>query len=332
MPTPNDNETEDEFIDRCIPMLINEGKEPDQAVAICHSLWDNKDKSGDKNMKIKQKYMFDHNITIKSSDDDKYIIECIGTKESVDRDGDVLKIDGIDLSNYKKNPIVLWSHDYWGLPIGKTLKVWKEEKQLNFKIEFAKEDVYPFASTVYKMYKNGFLKSFSLGFRPDPKSAKFDDKRGGYDFDKAELIEISAVNVPANIHSVITDVKMQEAIKQKMFTQEEVTKLEMFLQSLEEEMNTKKEIIEDSFEIFKDLVENEQEEENEIKQLLERVEKLETSFSKILEQINNVPTLDNYIQELLSDGSGKSGHKTHKTDQKNQPSEDFEDYCKKLLV
>lgn len=42
MPAPRSGENQDEFIRRCIPMMINEGKESDQAVAICHSLWDSK--------------------------------------------------------------------------------------------------------------------------------------------------------------------------------------------------------------------------------------------------------------------------------------------------
>lgn len=39
-PTPG--ETEDEFISRCIPVLINEGKPEDQAAAICYSMWRNR--------------------------------------------------------------------------------------------------------------------------------------------------------------------------------------------------------------------------------------------------------------------------------------------------
>ena len=40
---PNANESEEEFVTRCIPILINEGKESEQAVAICYSMY--KDKS-----------------------------------------------------------------------------------------------------------------------------------------------------------------------------------------------------------------------------------------------------------------------------------------------
>lgn len=42
MPTPNKTETKENFIGRCIPMMIHEGRKRDQAVAICHSLWKNK--------------------------------------------------------------------------------------------------------------------------------------------------------------------------------------------------------------------------------------------------------------------------------------------------
>jgi len=39
---PNPNESEDEFISRCVSVLINEGKDNEQAVAICYSLWEQK--------------------------------------------------------------------------------------------------------------------------------------------------------------------------------------------------------------------------------------------------------------------------------------------------
>lgn len=44
-PKPQEGESREEFMQRCIPILIDEGKEKDQAVAVCSSLWDNRDKS-----------------------------------------------------------------------------------------------------------------------------------------------------------------------------------------------------------------------------------------------------------------------------------------------
>lgn len=38
---PNKGEHEDEFIQRCVKYVIDEGKDQEQAVAICYSLWEN---------------------------------------------------------------------------------------------------------------------------------------------------------------------------------------------------------------------------------------------------------------------------------------------------
>jgi len=46
MPKPRKGETEKSYIKRCIPFLLHEGKtkDPAQASAICHSLWDSRNK------------------------------------------------------------------------------------------------------------------------------------------------------------------------------------------------------------------------------------------------------------------------------------------------
>jgi hypothetical protein len=40
MPNPKPYEKKDDYISRCVGVLINEGKPTDQAVAICNSMWD----------------------------------------------------------------------------------------------------------------------------------------------------------------------------------------------------------------------------------------------------------------------------------------------------
>lgn len=40
MPKPNANESRADFLDRCIPQVVGEGNEPDQAVAMCISYYD----------------------------------------------------------------------------------------------------------------------------------------------------------------------------------------------------------------------------------------------------------------------------------------------------
>ena len=39
IPTPNDGEQEREFISRCTPIMVRDGKSPKQAVAICYGQW-----------------------------------------------------------------------------------------------------------------------------------------------------------------------------------------------------------------------------------------------------------------------------------------------------
>lgn len=137
------------------------------------------------------------NVKASSDPDEEYTIDMIGSSEAKDRDGDIIKADGWDLANYKANPVFLWGHDHGGLPIGKAIKVKvnKKEKRLEFKIKFA-VDEYPFAATVYRLFKSGFLNATSVGFMV--KDWEYDEDLKAYVLLKNELLELSAVTVPAN--------------------------------------------------------------------------------------------------------------------------------------
>ena len=54
-------------------------------------------------------------------------LEAIVSTNDVDRSGEVVDIEGIDIKNYEKNPVVMWAHDYSLPPIGKTLSLTKEK-------------------------------------------------------------------------------------------------------------------------------------------------------------------------------------------------------------
>jgi hypothetical protein len=60
MPTPGKDETEDEFVSRCVPIVLDEGtaKDGKQASAICHSIWrdSKKEKAKKDRKKRKKKY------------------------------------------------------------------------------------------------------------------------------------------------------------------------------------------------------------------------------------------------------------------------------------
>jgi HK97 family phage major capsid protein/HK97 family phage prohead protease len=121
------------------------------------------------------------------------IIEAIVSTEDIDRHGEKVKLDGIDLKNYKKNPVVLWAHDYSSLPIAKTVSLRKTAEGLVAKMEFAINE-YPFARQVYELLKGKYLNAFSIGFMA------FEGE--GNTFTKTELLEYSVVAVPANANAL----------------------------------------------------------------------------------------------------------------------------------
>tara|TARA_Y100000310_G_scaffold101137_1_gene99041 strand:- start:1569 stop:2789 length:1221 start_codon:yes stop_codon:yes gene_type:complete len=165
-------------------------------------------------------------MTVKDVGDHQ--LEMAGSTEDIDRMGDSIKSAGWQLAPFKKNPVFLWGHDYSQPPIGRATKVWldKDSKRLMFNIEFADRDIYPFADTIYKLYKGGFLHATSVGFIPLEWEGKGEDNplpnRTGNVFTKQELLELSAVPVPANAHALVSareqgliTVKEYEAISEE---------------------------------------------------------------------------------------------------------------------
>jgi HK97 family phage prohead protease len=119
----------------------------------------------------------------------------------VDRDNDTVSADGWLLDNFKRNPTILWAHNYDQPPIGRAQQVTVERGNLVAVIEFVPPEIYEFAGTIYQMLKAGFLNATSVGFRP--KKAVQNTQRGGTDFVEQELLEISIVPVPANADALV---------------------------------------------------------------------------------------------------------------------------------
>lgn len=113
--------------------------------------------------------------------------------EDVARDGFSVAHDGWELTNFRRNPVMLWAHDYWGAhpPIGKVdAKIDKEAKALKALVTFDLDD--EFAASIYRKYKNGYLNAVSVGFN----IIEFDEENRRSV--KQELLELSGVPVPAD--------------------------------------------------------------------------------------------------------------------------------------
>lgn len=121
---------------------------------------------------------------------------------TVDRDNDILDPAGWDLKDYRKNPVVLWAHNSYIPPIGKSESITvKEEKALVSTATFATKEQHELADTVFQLILGGFLNTASVGFRPLESS--WDDVRVGYNFIRQALHEWSVVPVPANPEALV---------------------------------------------------------------------------------------------------------------------------------
>lgn len=143
---------------------------------------------------------------VRTINEEKRTIDFIISTASNDRMNDTIAVDGWDLKAYKKNPVVLFAHDSREPPIGKASNIKKrsEKGHLVARAEFTPEEINPFGFSIFQLYVHGFMKAVSVGFRPIQLEFADDEKRpGGIDFLKQELLEFSAVPVPANPEALI---------------------------------------------------------------------------------------------------------------------------------
>lgn len=121
------------------------------------------------------------------------------------------------LTNYLKNPVVLWAHSYFEKPIGKTVNHAFDAKGLILDMQFAEHQA---AEDVFQLYVGGFMSAFSVGFRPVEIGQEEREGSGqlGIVYKQAELLENSAVPVPANPGALVQ--KGMFAAAQRVFSPE----------------------------------------------------------------------------------------------------------------
>jgi HK97 family phage prohead protease len=120
-------------------------------------------------------------------------ILAVVSDSTLDRTRDVMRPEGAVLDNYRQNPIVLANHDPRS-PIGTAVPAVRNGR-VEALINFAPAGASPIADTYCNLAKAGVLRAMSVGF--DPIEVEPSGK-GGYNFNKWELLEVSVVSVPAN--------------------------------------------------------------------------------------------------------------------------------------
>jgi hypothetical protein len=156
------------------------------------------------------------------------ILDFIASDETLDRYGEIILARGWQLDNYRRNPVFQNAHQYGDVifTLGKALKTEVRDGRLYQRIEFATE-VNPMARIAYGLYKGKFLNAVSVGFIPLKWENGQKSGAGGQrlEFDQSlvtaaattrdfrrkyveqELLEVSAVGIPANPNALALGLK-----------------------------------------------------------------------------------------------------------------------------
>ena len=162
---------------------------------------------------------------VKVLDDDARIVKVAVSSDRVDREGDIIKQQGMDYTDHLKTKSILYAHD-WGmfshgnLPIGKLIdheiKTKRPKGAPSYKITVETHQFNPpgtteLADAAWKCVKFGSLAATSIGFLPTkthrPETDEERDQLGlgkyGVVFEECQKLETSWVPVPANTDAVM---------------------------------------------------------------------------------------------------------------------------------
>jgi HK97 family phage prohead protease len=128
-------------------------------------------------------------------------VEFIASNGDLDRERDRIRPSAWRLDNFRKNPVLLWCHDYMKPPLGKVVDIGVRGDALVARAQFLDAGINEHADVAYHLIRAGALNAVSVGFRP-LKSSR--NEHGGVDYEDCELLEVSIVPVPANAAALIT--------------------------------------------------------------------------------------------------------------------------------
>jgi HK97 family phage prohead protease len=132
------------------------------------------------------------------------------------RDGHILEPSGVDLSEYRKVPVVLWQHQA-ASPVARCSSIALVDGEVRGTAEFAPAGTSAAVDEAFGCVKSGVVGAVSIGF--DIVSAEpLDPKKGsraGLHISRSTLLEISLVSIPADVGALITQRAYRSAHQMK---------------------------------------------------------------------------------------------------------------------
>lgn len=150
------------------------------------------DKINKENKQTRTKY----SAYLEKAENDVYTF--VMSEEKVDRDGELVVLDGLDINEFLKNPQLFYNHESRRYPIGLVKSIRREGNRLIGDIWL--NQITEESKIVKQLIDAGNLKTGSIGFSVS--EANYNDKDGIYYLSKSELYEFSICNIPSNTGSV----------------------------------------------------------------------------------------------------------------------------------
>ena len=213
IPKPNAGEDHGTFISRCMgdKVMNDDYPEQTQRAAVCYASWRKKPKEADELIKKE--------IDIKNLDDDTFVV--IATDSSVDRDGDIVVPEGVDVKNFMANGSFLYGHNRDMLPVARPLEAKIVNGQLMIKGQWAEKGTHDFCDAVRSLVKQDMLKGVSIGFlgKDSEENKDADGHRIGRKYTKSELVETSFTPIPSNANARVVAKDFPAEVQKALFAE-----------------------------------------------------------------------------------------------------------------
>lgn len=126
-------------------------------------------------------------------------VDATVSSEAIDRMGEIIDQGTWRLADFERNPVVLWQHDH-DQPIGRASRLNVRGSALEARIHFSTTAR---GEEAWQLFQDGALRAFSVGFRAGRVAVERVDNLEVVRLLDCELMEISAVSVPANPEALV---------------------------------------------------------------------------------------------------------------------------------
>ena len=152
-------------------------------------------------------------VSVSRSSDGTRTTAVVNAK-SIDRHGTLIDPAGVDIDNYKRNPVVLINHDMSLLAA--TATVTKQDDRIILHVD---DDAWDLEDEQIARYhrkiKKGLMKTMSIGFRPDMDSLEERTTEDGQQYmyiGRSEMIEGSFVTIPSNTDAEVLERQLEKQV------------------------------------------------------------------------------------------------------------------------